>query len=380
MKVAIDTSCLLINPNCGLSEVVHNLVSELPFVESGNRFILYYNFFRSEKKTPNHRFPGTSNYISRVPRRIVNWLWKFDRPHINLFLPKAEIYHSLHVQIPPSNRLKRILTVHDCRYLAFPELYSPQVVDDYRRIMYKSLERADMVATVSKSTRQELLTHFTITEDQIKVIYNGFKSYVPNTTTNAEMVQEFIQKLGLPNSYLIFIGALDPRKNLKRLIEALSILKQEESDIPGLVISGISSRQWNKSDEAKEADRLGLLKNIYVIGVLDKDLLFGVMQKSTALCYPSLYEGFGFPPLEAMSQGIPVLAGKNSSIPEVTGDAACLVDPMNVDEIAKGLRKIIFDNDYRERLVEKGFAQIKKFSWRKTATEYIRLYKQVLAL
>lgn len=81
-----------------------------------------------------------------------------------------------------------------------------------------------------------------------------------------------------------------------------------------------------------------------------------------------------------MSQGIPVLAGKNSSIPEVTGDAACLVDPMNVDEIAKGLRKIIFDNDYRERLVEKGFAQIKKFSWRKTATEYIRLYKQVLAL
>jgi glycosyltransferase involved in cell wall biosynthesis len=103
------------------------------------------------------------------------------------------------------------------------------------------------------------------------------------------------------------------------------------------------------------------------------------MQRSSALCYPSLYEGFGFPPLEAMSQGIPVLAGKNSSIPEVTGDAACLVDPMSVNDIARGLRKIIFDSEYRQKLVEHGFNQIKKFSWRQAAVEYIRLYKQVLA-
>jgi glycosyltransferase involved in cell wall biosynthesis len=245
--------------------------------------------------------------------------------------------------------------------------------------MYTSLERADMVATVSKSTRRELLTHFTISEDRIKVIYNGFKPYVPDTTTSEEKLQRFIQKCNLPNAYLLFVGVLDPRKNLGRLIEALSILKEEMNDIPDLVIAGISPRQWSKSDEAKEAARLGILKYIHVIGVVERDILFCVMQRSSALCYPSLYEGFGFPTLEAMSQGIPVLAGKSSSIPEVTGDAACLVDPMSVNDIARGLHKIIFDSEYRQKLVEHGFNQIKKFSWRRAASEYIRLYKQVLA-
>jgi glycosyltransferase involved in cell wall biosynthesis len=295
------------------------------------------------------------------------------------FLPKTEIYHSLHVQIPPSSRLKRILTVHDCRFLAFPDLYPPQAVEDYRRIMNTSLERADMVATVSKSTRQELLTHFKISGDQIKVIHNGFRPYVPTAIDCRKKLRRFMQKHNFPKDYLLFVGVLDPRKNLGRLIEALSILKEEVSDIPDLVIAGISPRQWSKSDEAKEAARLGILKYIHVIGVVERDILFCVMQRSSALCYPSLYEGFGFPTLEAMSQGIPVLAGKSSSIPEVTGDAACLVDPMSVNDIARGLHKIIFDSEYRQKLVEHGFNQIKKFSWRRAAGEYIRLYKQVLA-
>jgi glycosyltransferase involved in cell wall biosynthesis len=182
----------------------------------------------------------------------------------------------------------------------------------------------------------------------------------------------------LPNAYLLFVGVLDPRKNLKRLIEALSILKEEMSDVPDLVIAGISKRQWSKSDEAGEADRLGILESIHLAGVVEKDILFSIMKNSSALCYPSLYEGFGFPPLEAMPLGIPVLAGKNSSIPEVTGDAACLVDPLSVDDIVRGLRKIVFDSEYRQKLVEQGFNQIKKFSWRRTAAEYIRLYKEVL--
>ena len=294
-------------------------------------------------------------------------------------MPEAEIYHSLHVQVPPSNKLKSILTVHDCRYLALPELYSPKAVDDYRRIMYKSLERADMVAAVSKSTRQELLTHFSISEDRIKVIYNGFKPYISDAATSEKNIRRFMEKYNLPNTYFLFVGILDPRKNLKRLIEALSILKEEISDIPDLIIAGIDSIQWNKSDEAKQAARLGIFNYIHVVGEVEKDILFWFIKNSSALCYPSLYEGFGFPPLEAMSLGIPVLAGKNSSIPEVTGDAACLVDPMSTGDIAKGLQKIIFDSEYRQKLVENGFDRIKKFSWQRAATEYIRLYKQVLA-
>ena len=108
------------------------------------------------------------------------------------------------------------------------------------------------------------------------------------------------------------------------------------------------------------------------------DILFRIIQKALALCYPSIYEGFGFPPLEAMSQGVPVLSGKNSAIPEITGDAACLVDPLSVDDILRGLQKIIFNSEYRQKLIKNGYNQIKKFSWTRSAAEYIRLYREVL--
>ena len=378
MKIAIDTSCLLINANCGLSEVVQNLVSELPLVENGNQFIWFYNYFKSKNKIPKNNIYGSENHVLRVPRRIINWLWKLNTLYIDSLLPKADIYHSLHVQIPPSSKLKKVLTVHDCRFLAFPNLYSSHAVESYRALMNISLKRSDMVATVSSFTRQELLNHFAISEDRIKVIYNGFRPYIPYTTCDKKVLQLFTQKLSSPNVYLLFVGVLDPRKNLGRLIEALSILKEEVGDIPELIIAGISTRQWNKSNEAKMAADCGLLKKIHVVGTVEKDILFKIIQKAWVLCYPSLYEGFGFPPLEAMSQGIPVLAGKNSSIPEVTGNAACLVDPLNVDDIAKGLHKVIFDSEYRRKLVKQGFKQIKKFSWPQTASKYISLYKEVL--
>jgi glycosyltransferase involved in cell wall biosynthesis len=293
-------------------------------------------------------------------------------------LPKTEIYHSLHAPIPPSNRFKKILTVHDCRFLAFPELYSSQTVEWYRRLMNNSFERADIVTTVSRFTRQEILAHFTIPEDRIKVIHNGFSPYVPAASDCRKKVRRFMQKHNLPKDYLLFVGVLDPRKNLGRLLEALSNLKQENKDFPDMVIAGISPRRWAKSDQAKKMTNIGLSKHIHVIGVVARDILFGITQKALALCYPSLYEGFGFPPLEAMSQGIPVFAGKSSSIPEVTGDAACLVDPLSIDDMVRGLHRIVYDKEYRQKLIERGFDQINRFSWSKAATEYIQLYKKVL--
>jgi glycosyltransferase involved in cell wall biosynthesis len=378
MRIVIDTSCLLINPKSGLSEVVRNLVIKLPYVEKGNQFTLFYNYFRSLKNNPNYFFPGTINHELRLPRRIVYWLWKFDKSNSNSFVPKGDIYHSLHVQIPPSKRIKKILTVHDCRFLAFPDLYPPKAVEDYWQLMNISLKRSDMVVTVSNYTRQELMRHFSLSEERIRVIHNGFRPYISNGIKSEEMRFHFINKLDLPKVYLLFIGVLDPRKNLGRLIEALSILRDKTRHFPELVIAGTSPAKWAKSDLAKKAAKLGFLKYIHVAGVVEKEILFGITQRALALCYPSLYEGFGFPPLEAMSQGIPVLAGKNSSIPEITGDAACLVDPLSVDDILRGLQKIIFDNEYRQKLIKRGFGQINKFSWTQAAAEYIRLYKEVL--
>ncbi|NIO49825.1 MAG: glycosyltransferase [Candidatus Aminicenantes bacterium] len=378
MKIAVDTSCLLINRFSGLSEVVHNLLLHLPHVAEDNHFTLFMNYFRATKNSKNISYPGTVNHFFRLPRRLVGWWWKRAWPPLDYCLKGMDVYHSLHIQIPPTRYIKTVLTVHDCRYLAFPELYKHPEVESYHRQMTISLNRVDLVAAVSEFTRQEILTYFPISESRVRVIHNGFSPWMSDKDRQEEKTNRFIEAKNLPQEYLLYIGVLEPRKNLGRLIEAIAQCRQEIHDFPDLVIAGVSHEQWPKSDLARRAKELGIFDNIYLSGVIEKDILWGLTQKATALCYPSLYEGFGFPPLEAMSLGVPVLAGKSSSIPEVSGNAACLVNPLSVDDIANGLRKIVLDGDYRQILVESGYRQIKKFSWQKAAVEYITLYQEAL--
>jgi len=378
MKITIDTSCLVVNPFSGLSEVVHNLLLHLPLVDENNHFGLFINYFRPTKFPKNISYPGTLNHFFRLPRRLVDWWWKHNWPPFDLYLKRTDVFHSLHIQIPPTKNIKTVLTVHDCRFLAFPGLYKHREIENYRRQMTISLNRVDLVATVSEFTRQELLTYFPISENRVRVIHNGFSPYQPGKDFLKESVNKFVGENNLPQTYLISTGVLDPRKNLGNLIEAIAQCRKENNDFPHLVITGISYEQWIQSDQANRAKELGLFDNIHLIGFVGKDILWGLTQKALALCYPSLYEGFGFPPLEAMSLGVPVLAGKSSAIPEITGEAACLVDPMNINDIAQGLNRIVYDNEYRRTLIESGYRQIKKYSWRNAAAEYVSLYQEAL--
>ncbi len=379
MNVAIDTSCLVVNPYSGLSEVAHNLLLNMPVVDEDVHFTMFMNYFRGTGYP--EIYPGMDSRSLRLPRRLIDWWWKHRWPPFDLYLRGIDVFHSLHIQIPPAKRMKTVLTIHDCRYLAFPELYKSNEVENYRRQMEISLSRVGLVATVSEFTRQEVLTYFSFPEDRVRVIHNGFKPYLSNGGAyNEENINRFITENALPKDYLFYAGVLDPRKNLGRLIEAMAQCRKDVHDFPELVIAGISHEQWARSEQAVMAKKVGIFDNIYLCGIVEKNVLAGLTKRALALCYPSLYEGFGFPPLEAMSLGVPVLAGKSSSIPEVTANAACLVDPSNVDDIAQGLRKIVFDSNYRKILIESGYQRIKKFSWEKVAAEYINLYREVVAL
>lgn len=378
MKIAIDASCLLINRYSGLSEVVHNLLLHLPHVINGYEYTLFINYFRSPIEKEKTVYAGTAVHSWRLPRRLVEWWWNIGWPSIDFRFKNTDIYHSLHVQIPPTNKIKTVLTVHDCRCLAMPELYKPQVVEKYRKDMNISLSRADLVATVSEFTRQEVLTYFSLPEDRVRVIHNGFNPNWTHTRHRQSESSVFPKGSKFPQSYLIYPGVLDPRKNLDRLIEAIACCKKERQDFPDLVIAGVSNEQWLRSNQVIRAKELGVFDQIHVCGMVEKSMLAELIQGAHALCYPSLYEGFGFPPLEAMSLGVPVLASNRSAIPEVSGAAACLVDPTSVDDIAQGLTRIIFDNDYRQNLIRLGYKRIQRFSWTKAAAEYINLYNDAL--
>jgi len=378
MKIAIDASCLLINRYSGLSEVVHNLLLHLPHIDTDNEFRLFINYFRNAIMTDDIDYPGTTNNFCRIPRRLMVMWWKFGWPSIDFYLTQTDIYHSLHIQIPPTKSIKTILTIHDCRFLALPHLYQKKEIEKYKSQMTMSLARADLVTTVSEFTLQEVLHYFSFPEDRIRVIQNGFNSSWMKKNGDQETENTLIAGYDIPQGYLLYIGSLDPRKNLERLIEAIAHCKEETQDFPALVMAGISYEQWTKSNQAIRAKKLGLTDHIYPCGVVEKNILHGFTKNALALCYPSLYEGFGFPPLEAMAAGVPVLAGNCSAIPEITGSSACLVDPTNVDEIAQGLNRIVFDSNYRQDLIDSGHRQVQKFSWQKAAVTYINLYKEVL--
>jgi glycosyltransferase involved in cell wall biosynthesis len=377
LKIAIDASCLAVNRFSGLGEFAHNLLLHMPGISADNHISLFINYFRNAGHIQEIYYPGTVNHFLKAPRKFVEFLWSFNWLPFDLYLKDVDIFHSIHINVPPAKKMKTILTVHDCRYLAYPNLYKKREVEDYRRKMKRSLDRVDFVVTISEFTRQEVLNYFSFPEERIKIIHYGFTPLRVMSGGYSRLEKAVIGKK-ITQPYLLFPSSLDPRKNLGRLIEALAKCKNENSAFPQLVVVGIPPDYWCVSDQAAQAKKLGVLENILMCGIVNRDIITELINNAHALCYPSLYEGFGIPPLEAMSLGIPVLAGKSSSIPEIVGPAACLVDPLSVDEIVHGLNKIVFDSEYRRKLIALGYQQVSRYSWPKAAAEYIDLYKWVM--
>jgi glycosyltransferase involved in cell wall biosynthesis len=377
MKIAFDASCLAVNRFSGLGEFAHHLLLHMPGLSSNIHFVLYINYFRKAANVQNILYKRTVNHLLKTPRRFIEFLWRFNWLPFDLYLKEIDIFHSIHISVPPAKKMKTILTVHDCRYLAFPDIYKKRFVQDYCRKMEKSLDRVDVVVAISEFTRQELLRYFSIPEDRIKVIHYGFTSLRPNKSVY-EQIRKFIIKKKITTPYLLVPSSLDPRKNLERLIEAFAQCKKEDNAFPPLAVVGIPPEKWVLSDQAVKAKKLDVFSDILMCGVVERDIITGLIKNAHALCYPSLYEGFGIPPLEAMSLGIPVLAGMSSSIPEVSGNAACFVDPLDINDISCGLKRIVSDSAYRQKLIEAGNKQINKYSWEKTSAQYLNLYQEVI--
>jgi glycosyltransferase involved in cell wall biosynthesis len=377
VNIAIDASCLLINPFSGLAEVVDNLLLNLPHVSKMERFTLFINYFRASKRIEDITYRTTNRFTCKIPRRLISYWWRRDWPTSDFCLPGVDIFHSFHIQLPPTRKIRRILTVHDCRFLALSELYETNQVNSYRKMMEKSLERAEIVVAVSNFTGAELQKYFSLPQDRIRIVYNGFNPDRASASQNHAKLQSFMVRNKLPGSYLLCAGAPDPRKNILRLIEAFSACRSQSADFPHLVVTGVSKKMWQRSIADKRSRELGISDYVHLCGSVDRDIYFGLIENAHALCYPSLYEGFGFPPLEAMAAGVPVLAANSSAIPEISGAAAYLVDPLRTEDIANGLNQIVYNDTLRRTLVQSGSERVRKFSWKKAAADYVGLYKEV---
>ncbi len=265
------------------------------------------------------------------------------------------------------NKNPFIVTVHDLISIFFDFDKETTTEKILLKLDIRGIKRASRIIAVSQHTKNDLIKYLKIADDRISVVYNGvdrsiFKPYN-------------IKALDKP--YILYVGSERPRKNLDRLIEAFAILRKEFPELK-LVKVGTSGRsEQYRYDTMKKLDSLGITQNVIFIDHIPELDLAYYYSSAVLLAYPSLYEGFGLPPLEAMACGCPVVTSNNSSLPEIMGKAGIMVDPYDTDSLTQAMRKVLTSSKLRDGMIGKGLEQAKKFSWERAAMETMEVYKNV---
>ncbi len=266
---------------------------------------------------------------------------------------------------------KVVLTVHDLSFMRAPEWFRWERARYYRAAIRPSIRLADMVIADSQATADDLQQYMQVSADRVAVVHLGVDSEL--RPADATAIKKAHVKYGLPDRFFLYLGTIEPRKNLPRVIEAFDAIATKTN--AGLVIAG---REGWKAEATRRAYTESAHRDrIKFPGFIAAEDMAAVLSAATAFVWPSLWEGFGLPPLDAMACGTPVVTSKTSSLPEVVGDAAVLVDPERVDEIAAGMLRVVTDDVLRARLREGGFARAKLLTWRRMAEQTAAVYRRV---
>jgi glycosyltransferase involved in cell wall biosynthesis len=371
VRVAIDARPALDPRRTGVGQYTQQLIRHLPLADPGEDYIAWYlharGLFRPRRFFADVRARNLTEKASRFPARVfqpasyrlgiprVEWLIDFDLFVATNFLSPATS-HPDHV----------VPIVHDLAFRHFPES-APHIDERWHKRFAATLAVAPAIVVPSASTAADLLDTFAVDERRVHVVHHGVdaEAFAPVSPAGIDVVR---RRHGIPGAYVLFVGGIEPRKNLEHLVMAFA---ESEAQDHALVIAGGPVRWFPEATERLDAtiEKLptSVKERIVRTGyVNDRDKL-ALLSGATVLAYPSLYEGFGFPVLEAFAAGVPVLTSNVSSLPEVAGEAAVMVDPADVHAIAKGLSELVGDGDLRAVLSAAGVARASRFTWEATA-------------
>jgi glycosyltransferase involved in cell wall biosynthesis len=314
-----------------------------------------------------HQLSHTKNSTiiqTGIPARLPV-LW---RMWYNFFVPKVLKKYKIDVFVSPDGfcstktKVPQILVLHDLAYKYYPQFFPKNHVRFFNKHLNKMANKAQMVCTVSQNTKADLIKFFNLNPNKIDVVYSGVKKIYQPLAQNIK--SQTLQQYTNGQPYFLHIGTITPRKNIMALLKAFSKFKRlQQSSIKLMLIGKVpnSNKQFlNKLQNYKYKNDVVLIQNC-----ADDDLA-NIIGSAYALVYPSLYEGFGVPPLEAMQAGIPVIASGLSSIPEICGQAAHYIDPTQIDDIYEGLKTIYINEPYKNNLVQLGFVQTQQYTWQRT--------------
>lgn len=336
-----------------------------------------------------HKIDKKNNYIiylpqdttSDLPKESANWHYKIVKPKkmwtlIGLSLEflfrrsKPDVFLSPTHYMPIVAPRNTVISILDVSYIRFPELFKKSDLRQLANWTKFSVKKAKRVFTISQASKDDIIKEYGISRDRVVVTYPGIRQGLMIKDEGLGM-DELKKKYGINGEYILFVGTLQPRKNIIRLIEAFSKIK---SDIK-LVIIG--KKGWLYEGILGAPKKFNIENKVKFLDFVSDDDLPAFYKNAVCFVLPSLYEGFGLPILEAMKYGCPVVTSNVSSLPEAGGDAALYVNPLDVKDIKKNLELIIQNSELREKLIKKGYEQVKKFSWEKTARETLKTLESI---
>lgn len=368
--IGIDISVLNDNQRTGIGVYTDQLIKALLRINKKDKFILFgITSYENYGLLKNIEFKDNLNVelkIFKLPKKIFRRsfvLWqKINWPGIEKLVGKVDLFHSFNWYLPPQKFGKSIATVFDMTPILFPQFHKKQTVQLEKLRLKRIKEKADLVVTISENSKADFLNF--APDSRVEVIFPSVSDIFTSKKVSSSNFQNQLKP-----GYIIAVGTLEPRKNIRGLIKAYLDSKIKEK----LVLVGDWGWERNDLFEILKKNK----EKIITTGFINEEELYGLYRKAGCLVYPSFYEGFGMPILEAMSLGVPVICSNTSSLKEVGGDAPLYIDPKNLAEITRALVKIVKGDNLRKNMVSKGFKQVRKFSWDKSAKKLDFLYQQL---
>jgi len=358
----------------GVGVYVRGLLKGLSSIDTENEYFIIVNKGKNADFVPTsdnfHVLYTNVTYSSYINRD----LWEHFYLPLVLQQSRIDVYHGTNYVAPFFSKVPSVVTMFDMISFAAEDWYKPLSRYRVRMLIKMSAKKSRKIITGSVSSKKDIIRLLKVPEKKVEHIYVGidniFKPYNEQHKLDSIKIQYNIR-----DKFILYVGSINPRKNLIRLIEAYNRLRPELKANYQLVIAGMKG--WKADEVILKVKQAGIENRIVFTGFVPEDDLPYLINAAEFLIFPSLYEGFGIPPLEAMACGTPVLASNTSCIPEIVGDAALLFDPYNVDEIASAMYKALVKDNLRKSLVDKGFERVKLFSWEETARRTLELYREV---
>ena len=369
-RIALDARLAYYRRESGIGQYIVHLARLLPRLDPARG----YTILQSRKD----RVDLAGAPASRA-QRLNLWTPSHNRFEqwtlpVELLRARFDLLHSPDFIPPFHGRYRRVITVHDLTFLHYPQFLTPESRRYYNDQIARACAAADHILADSHATQTDLIDLLRVPADRITVVWLATDARFKPQATQAARVR--LDRLGVPQAYLLFVGTFEPRKNLAGLLSAYGLLRERETDAPLLVLAG--RRGWLFDETLAQADRLGLRQHMIFLDTPADDDLVALYNGATALVLPSHYEGFGLPVLEAMSCGAPVVISDRGSLPEIAGGAALVVDPDDAHALAEAMSCVSRDADLRARLRERGLARAADFSWERCARETLAVYDSVM--